>query len=177
MTEPTLKHPTAVIRRAKRSDLAAIQAIYADARELQRQQSIESWPDFPPDEVVRQIDRGYLYCVVDGRAIAGVFTIAYDDRAIWGERERGDHVYLHRIAKARDSRVSGFLDRILRWASDHCRTLGRVGLRMDTWASNAALISLYESRGFQQVDRVHIGYDERLPPQYHENDFVLLEQT
>ena len=49
-----------------------------------------------------EIRAGRLRRVVDGPALAGVFSLAYEDGAIWGERERGAHVYLHRIARAID---------------------------------------------------------------------------
>ena len=126
--------------------------------------------------MLEEINLSRLLCVVDEHGIAGVFSISYDDGALWGERERSQHVYLHRIAKGAESRVSGLLDVVLAWARVHCRHLGRSGLRMDTWASNTALIALYESRGFRIVDRSRVGYDERLPVQYHDNDFVLLEE-
>jgi len=89
--------------------------------------------------VLDEIDRSRLLCIVDGDQVAGVFSVAYDDSALWGDRERGEHVYLHRLAKSADARIRELLDVVLTWARQHCRDLGRTGLRMDTWASNALL--------------------------------------
>lgn len=169
--------PSPAIRVATHRELPAIQAIYAHARQMQIASGQESWPAFPAATVLEEMDRSQLLCVVDRDRIAGVFSIAYEDGALWGERERGEHVYLHRIAKAADCAVSGLLNVVLAWTHAHCQALGRSGLRMDTWASNTALIALYEGRGFRVVERIHVGHDERLPAQYYDNDFVLLEET
>jgi ribosomal protein S18 acetylase RimI-like enzyme len=48
---------------------------------------------------------------------------------------------------------------------------------MDTWASNAPLIDLYQRRGFRLVDERKIGVDSRLPPHYHGSAFALLERS
>ena len=67
------------------------------------------------------------------------------------------------------------MDWILEWVADHCRSLGRAGVRIDTWAANAALIDFYERRGFRLVGHRSIGVDPRLPPHYHDGEFALLE--
>ncbi|MFL5576801.1 MAG: hypothetical protein ACJ79S_12610, partial [Gemmatimonadaceae bacterium] len=56
------------------------------------------------------------------------------------------------------------------------RALGRAGLRMDTWASNEALVAFYERQGFRVVGRRRIGVEPRLPAHYHGNEFTLLEE-
>ena len=171
-THPTDTH----IRFATRSDLASIQAIYAHARAMQQSRGVEAWPEFAPQSILDEIDHGRLLCVETEDGLAGVFSTAYDDVALWSDRERNDHVYLHRIAKSANARLNGLVDVVLAWAAEHCRELGRSGLRMDTWASNEALIAFYESRGFRVVDRIHVEHDARLPAQYQGKDFVLLEE-
>jgi hypothetical protein len=174
---PDARRGAGRVRFARVPDLPSIQAVYAHARTRQQALGGQSWPEFPAIAILTEIDRKRLLCVDDGRMLAGVFSIAYEDGALWGTRERGDHVYLHRIAKAAGCHVDGFLSVVLRWATDHCQELGRSGLRMDTWASNAGLIGLHEFHGFRVVDRVHVEHDARLPAQYQRNNFVLLEQA
>ena len=108
---------------------------------------------------------------------AGVFSVAYEDGAIWGGRERGAHIYLHRIVRASGYRGHGLVDFVLDWANAHCRALGRAGLRMDTWANNASLIAYYQRLGFELVESISIGEDSRLPSHYHGLEFALLEQS
>jgi ribosomal protein S18 acetylase RimI-like enzyme len=158
------------------SDLPAIRAAYADARLIQRDQSTILWPEFPDESIVAEVEAGRLFRVMDGDALVGVFSVAYDDEAIWGEQERGEHIYLHRIARAATYPGRGLIGAVLGWARAQCRTLGRAGLRMDTWASNMALIAFYERQGFRVVGQRHIGTEPRLPAHYHGNAFTLLEE-
>lgn len=155
--------------------LSAVRAAYADARTIQRSQRGVLWPEFPDAAILDEIAAGRLLRVIEGDALAGVFSVAYEDPAIWGERERGAHVYLHRIARAATYPGRGLLDAVLAWARARCLALGREGLRMDTWASNAALIAYYERRGFHLVGRRRLPADARLPAHYHGIEVALLE--
>lgn len=156
-------------------DLPAVHAAYADARALQRERGANLWPQFPDAFILAEIEAGRLFRVMDGTALVGVFSVAYEDAAIWDEDERGEHIYLHRLARAATYPGRGLLDAVLAWARAHCRALGRAGLRMDTWASNAALVAFYERQGFRVVGRRRIGIDPRLPAHYHGKEFTLLE--
>jgi ribosomal protein S18 acetylase RimI-like enzyme len=64
---------------------------------------------------------------------------------------------------------------VLEWAWAECRRLGRAGLRIDTWASNQALIDFYERQGFRFVGLRHIGIEPRLAPHYQGIELALLE--
>lgn len=163
------------IESATLSDLPAVRDVYARAREIQHAQDAIVWDEFPLQLTVAEIEEGRLFRIMDGDVLAGVFTVAYDDEAIWGERERGEHIYLHRIARATTYPGRGIMRAVLDWAWVECRRLGRVGLRIDTWASNKALIDFYEGRGFRFVCVRHIGEEPRLAPHYQGIDLALLE--
>ena len=158
------------------ADLAAACDAYAHARAIQGDQGATLWPVFPDASIVAEIEGGRLYRVTDGDDLAGVFSVAYDDGAIWGERERGEHLYLHRIARAPSYAGRGLVAAVLDWAEAHARAIGRAGLRMDTWASNDALVAYYQRFGFRLVERIRIGVEPRLPPHYHHGEFALLER-
>jgi ribosomal protein S18 acetylase RimI-like enzyme len=160
---------------ATAADLAAVQAAYAEGRRLQRAEGSVVWPEFADSAILDEISAGRLLRVMDGEAIVGVFSVAYSDPAIWGEREQGRHIYLHRIARTAGVRRHGLLDAVLGWAHARCRASGCAGLRMDTWASNEALIAYYQRRGFQLVGRRRIDSDPRLPMHYHGIELALLE--
>ena len=162
---------------ARSDHLPAVQAAYDDARTFQRAQGGVLWPEFPDAAVLAEIDRGHLLRVLEGDSLVGVFSVAYRDPAIWGELERGAHIYLHRIARAATYSGRGLLDAVLTWARGECRALGRDGLRMDTWASNTALIAYYERQGFQLIGRRRLAADPRLPAHYHGIELALLEAS
>jgi GNAT superfamily N-acetyltransferase len=165
------------VEAATDADLVAVRAVYADGRARQREQGSTVWPEFSDEAILAEIGAGHLFRVVEGGALAGIFSVAYHDGAIWGEHERGAHIYLHRIVRAAGYRGRGLIDFVLNWAHAHCRALGRVGLRMDTWANNAPLIAYYERLGFVLVESRQIGEDTRLPAHYHGLEFALLEQA
>ena len=157
-------------------DLPAVRSVYADARDIQRRQGAILWPEFSDAAIAAEIEAARLLRVVDHDSLVGVFSVAYDDAAIWGDLECGEHIYLHRIARASSYPGRGLLDAVLSWARAHCRSLGRSGLRMDTWASNESLVAFYERQGFRVVGRRRIGSDARLPLHYHGGEFTLLEE-
>ena len=165
------------IEPATADDIPEIRAAYANGRDTQRRVGSPIWPEFTDDAILAEISAGRLFRVIEDQAIAGVFSVAHEDPAIWGEFERGDHVYLHRIARIADWNGHGLMDVILNWAVAECRSLERAGIRIDTWASNAELIAFYQRRGFTLVGHRHIGVDARLPPHYHDNQFALLERA
>ncbi|MEP6730314.1 MAG: GNAT family N-acetyltransferase [bacterium] len=158
-------------------DLADIRAAYEHGRSTQREQKSIEWPEFTDAAILREIESQLLFRVSEDDAIIGVFSVAHDDAAIWGPHERGAHIYLHRIARAANAPRGGLVDAILEWANAQCTALGRDGLRMDTWASNTALIAFYQRRGFRLVEERRLAADPRLSPHYHGNEFALLERA
>jgi predicted acetyltransferase/GNAT superfamily N-acetyltransferase len=168
--------PTLRVEPATAADLPAIHSAYEAGRAIQRAQGFAVWPDFPDASVLAEIAAGNLLRVMDGATTAGVFSVTYEDPAIWGDRERGAHVYLHRIARAPGFAGRGLIDVVLAWARERCRALGRAGVRMDTWADNAALIDYYGRFGFTPVGRVRLAADPRLHPLYHGLELALLEE-
>lgn len=177
----SLEHPMTDsamrVQHATLSDLPAIRAVYAGAREIQREQGATLWDEFPPQLTITELEQGRLFRVLDGDVLAGVFTVAYEDEAIWGAREHGEHVYLHRIARATTYSGRGIMRAVLEWAWAECRRLGRAGLRIDTWANNRALIDFYEGKGFHFVCARRIGVEPRLPPHYQGIELALLEAS
>jgi ribosomal protein S18 acetylase RimI-like enzyme len=157
------------------ADLPAIRAAYAHGRAMQRESGSELWPEFPDAAILAEISAGALLRVMDGQALVGVFTAVYEDPALWGDRERHAHVYLHRIARAPTYPGRGLVDAVLTWAQARGEELGLEGLRMDTWASNDALIAFYGKRGFTLVGKTRIANDSPLP-HYRGLELALMER-
>jgi ribosomal protein S18 acetylase RimI-like enzyme len=164
------------IQPATPADLPAVRKAYAAGRVRQREQGASAWPEFPDAALRDEIAGGRLFVAREGETAAGVFSVAYEDPAIWGELESGAHIYLHRIARAPGWTGSGLVEAVLAWADVRCRELGRAGLRMDTWANNTALIGHYERFGFRRVAVRRVGADPRLLPHYHGLVLALLER-
>jgi hypothetical protein len=157
-------------------DLSDVRAAYEHGRDTQRACGTVVWPEFPDAAIQAEIHAGRLFRVIMDSVLAGVFSVALDDRAIWGPLDGGEHLYLHRIARTAQFSGRGLVDAILIWADEECGRLGRIGLRMDTWAGNNVLIEYYQQRGFRLVGERRLGIDSRLPAHYHGNAFALLER-
>ena len=130
------------ITRASADDLPLLKRIYAEAAEIQRRQNAPEWPPFGDEQLLAEIAEGRIHIVRDGATVAGIFTVAYDDPAIWDGDDREAYVYVHRVARAAANTRRGFMDVVLDWVRAHARELGRRGLRLDTWATNAALAAI-----------------------------------
>lgn len=174
--DPRMKHTRMQVQPTTPADLHAIRAAYDAGRKTQREQHSVVWPEFTNDAILAEIEAAQLLRVVDGDTLAGVFSVAYEDSAIWGEMERGAHIYLHRITRSAEYRGRGLVSAVLEWAAVRCTALGRAGLRMDTWASNDTLIEYYGRLGFQVVGRRRIAPDPRLAAHYHGIVLALLEK-
>lgn len=161
---------------ATTDDIPDVQEAYAAGRAVQRATASIVWPEFPDSAIRAEIDAGFLWRVVgdDGR-LAAVFSLTDSDTAIWGERERDEHLYIHRMTRAAGDARRGLVPVILAWARERARACGRAGLRMDTWAENAALIAYYVRLGFTLVERKRIAPDPRLLPHYYGVELALLE--
>ena len=158
------------------ADLSAIRGAYARGREIQREQGESVWPEFAEDALLAEIRAGTLLRIMDDDTVAGVFSAVYEDPAIWGELERGQHIYLHRIARAENYSGGSIVEALVSWAVARCEELGREGLRIDTWATNAPLNAYYAKFGFQFVGHRRMPADPRLSVHYHGTELALLER-
>ena len=158
-------------------DLSRIQEAYAEGRRRQQERGTLVWPEFSDASLLAEVQARKLLRVMDNDAMVGTFAIAYEDQAVWGDRERGAHVYLHRIARSPSGTSRGLLHSVVDWACAHSRELKREGIRMDTAAASSQLVAYYEQAGFVVVGRHVIGPDPTLPTHYHGTEVALFEMT
>lgn len=109
--------------------------------------------------------------------VAGYFSIALSDELIWGEKERGDAIYIHRICVNPDRKGNNLTMHILSWAYGYAMAAGRKFIRMDTWGDNQRLVSYYVTCGFQHVGNKRLGLVPDLPPHYRNANLALFENV
>ncbi len=85
---------------------------------------------------------------VNNNLIVCNWAVTFEDKQIWGEKERGDAVYIHRISTNPAFRGNRFIDIIVQWAKAYAKSLDRKYIRLDTLGNNLALIHYYTSAGF-----------------------------
>lgn len=163
------------IEAAVPTNLDQVRAVYADARARQLAQQVDAWPQFLDADILAEIASGRLLLVWSNDCLAGVFTVAYTDRLISGERECGAHVYLHRVARSECSGGVALFPHILEWTCTLSRAQELTGIRVDTWASNSTLIAYYERFGFRKVANRRVPPSTGLPAHYDDLDVALLE--
>lgn len=130
-------------------DLETIFGLYDAAIAHQKQVSEQHWLPFDRQMVRAEIAEGRQWKIVVDGQVACVFMAAYQDPAIWGERDRDPSVYLHRIVTNPDFRGRHFVAAIADWAAEHGRVLGKKYVRLDTWADNPKLKEVYTRSGFR----------------------------
>jgi GNAT superfamily N-acetyltransferase len=156
-------------------DLEFIYGLFDSAIAYQSRRKFPVWRGYDKSVLVKECaDKNQYKILIDG-AIAIVFSVCYNDKIIWGEKENGDALYLHRIAVNPDFKGRKLFGEILNWATAHARTKGIRCIRMDTWAENPAMSDYYKSFGFVIVGHTTAPDSPELGFQYRKLPLTLLE--
>jgi GNAT superfamily N-acetyltransferase len=157
------------------ADLAEVEALYAAAIAQQKARGHHVWDAVDVAALKHEIETTGHYSLRAGDRIAAVFAMGDADPLIWGEREQGDALYLHRIAMLPEFSGQGLFRAITDYTAAVAKARGRNRLRMDTWAVNRKIITYYVSRGFAEVAEVFTPAHPDLPQQNHNLQVMLLE--
>jgi GNAT superfamily N-acetyltransferase len=144
----------------------------------QKSKHLPLWPSYPEQRIKDEIHAGLHFSVVmPDDVLAGYFSIALSDELIWGEKERGDAIYIHRIGVSPDRKGNNLTTHILSWAYGYALVAGQKFIRMDTWGDNQRLVSYYVACGFQHVGNRQLGSVPDLPPHYSNANLALFENV
>jgi GNAT superfamily N-acetyltransferase len=153
------------IAAAGRADLEAVMDLLREARRWHEAQGVDMWREFDTARIAADIDAARVYVARAGNAVCGTITLVETDGLVWGE-ERGDELYVHKLAVARDHAGRGIGAQILRWARGYARDRGKHRLRLDTWDGNRKMRDYYEREGFRHVRDQYFAPDSALPADY-----------
>lgn len=134
------------------TDLEGIYHLFDQSVIYQEQHGYPAWRNYDKDAIVRDIENGNQYKVMQEGRIAMVFSVAYADAVIWRHRDKQDAVYLHRIVVNPACKGKRLFGNVLDWSIVHARSKGRKAVRMDTWAANPRIIEYYQGFGFGIVE-------------------------
>ncbi|MFZ1806567.1 MAG: GNAT family N-acetyltransferase [Cyclobacteriaceae bacterium] len=156
-------------------DLETIYAFFESAIAYQQRNTYPVWKGYDKAALIKDIEEGNQYKITMGNHIAMLFSVCYSDPLIWGDRENGDALYLHRIVVNPDFKGKKIFAMVLAWSIFHGRLNNLPLIRMDTWADNAIMINYYKSFGFRYVDECTTPDSEELAVQNRNLKVALLE--
>ncbi len=156
-------------------DLDEIFRLYDLAVEFQKRVFDKSWLPFEREFIETEIAEKRHWKILIDDKIACIFSIAFADPLIWKERGREPAIYIHRIAINPEFRGWKFVPRIVEWARDYAKSLGKKFVRMDTWGDNQKLIDYYTDCGFEFLGVVTADEIEKLPKHYEGITLSLFE--
>lgn len=140
------------------SDLTEIIKIYEAAAQYQAAKGYNVWPIVSHDVVLKEIEEQRHIKIIKNNVIVGIFTMAFSDPIIWGERDNNTSLYLHRIATHPNFKGNNLMSYIVEWSKQKAIENNKPFIRLDTWADNENLINFYLKYGFKIVG------DKFLPP-------------
>ncbi len=157
------------------TDLEFIYDLFDHAVRYQVEKGLPAWKGFDKNALVTDVENKNQYKVIRDSQIGIVFSVCYADKVIWRHREKGDAVYLHRIAVNPAFKGQKLFALILDWTFEHAKQKGLNFIRMDTWADNRALIEYYKSFGFSFIENFTTPDSLELPSHNRNLPIALLE--
>ena len=133
-------------------DLDQIFKFFDESIKYQEKKGFPVWKNYDKRAILRDIENKNQYKVVADSQAAMVFSVCYTDKVIWRALDAGTSIYLHRIVVNPEFKGKKLFGVILDWAINHARKNELTSVRMDTWASNPAIIEYYKTFGFEFVE-------------------------
>lgn len=150
------------------TDTNEILSLYEAARNLQIQRKMVVWPLFEKSFIVKEINEERQWKIVVDKVIACNWSIAFEDKEIWGDKDNDNSIYFHRICTNPTLRGNRYIEKIVEWAKTYALKLGRQFVRLDTLGNNTKLIEHYTSAGFSFLGMFTLTETETLPRHYQD---------
>lgn len=129
-------------------DVSEILFLYEAARQLQTQRKMVVWPPFENSFIEIEITEKRQWKIVIENVIACNWAISFADKEIWGDKDKNDSIYIHRICTHPLFRGNRYIEKIVEWAKGYATQSGKQFIRLDTLGNNTKLIQHYTSAGF-----------------------------
>jgi ribosomal protein S18 acetylase RimI-like enzyme len=159
------------------ADLPTVLWLFAQAMKLNTQQGYKVWTAIDKTALQKDIENNLQYKIIQGKDIRCIFSVQFSDPFIWGDRDAGDAIYLHRIVVHPDHKGQRQFADVLAWSKHQARQRQLTYIRMDTWAENSRIIRYYQSFGFELAGIRTTGDTPELPIQNRNLNVALLEMS
>jgi GNAT superfamily N-acetyltransferase len=164
------------IDRSTLSSVIAFRNFWAAALAYQAAAQLPAWSPYPEEKINNEIATGLHFSAFmhDG-ILAGFFSVELSDATIWGSKEKGDAIYLHRMCVNPACRGNHLAASVLTWAYGYASDCGRKFVRMDTWGDNPRLVNYYVACGFRHIGNRQMSHATDLPSHYENANLALFE--
>ena len=129
-------------------DLDTLEALFGLAIQYQQSKSGHFWRGMNRPLIEKEIREQLHWKIMEENQIACFFSIAFNDRLVWDERDADPSIYLHRIVTNPAFRGKGYVKQIVDWAEAFGRATHRQWVRLDTGLDNERLNAYYRQCGF-----------------------------
>ncbi|HYG17677.1 MAG TPA: GNAT family N-acetyltransferase [Ohtaekwangia sp.] len=163
------------VRHTVLTDVEEIFTLFEHSIQYQEQKGYPVWRNYDRNAIMMDIGARNQYKILVDGVMAIVFSVAYEDKIIWRERDQGDSIYLHRIVVNPAFKGRKLFGAIRDWAAAHAKEKGFHSVRMDTWAANPTIIGYYKTFGFQVVENYTTPDSVELPVHNRNLALTLLE--
>lgn len=157
------------------SDLETIFELYNQAIAYQKIKKCAVWPVFNKLDVQNAITEKRQFKIVIKNEIACVFTYTFKDKSIWGDKDKNDAVYIHKIATDSKFKGQNLVGQIIEFSKQYARSNAKFFLRMDTVGENTGLINYYTKFNFNYLGLFQLDHFDDLPTHYHHAAVSLFE--
>jgi RimJ/RimL family protein N-acetyltransferase len=156
-------------------DLEVILSLYVKAIEFQKSIQSNHWHDFDAALLEREIREHRHWKIMEGKEIACIYSVAYQDPMIWGERDQHPSIYLHRIVTNPNFMGRRYVKEVVAWAMNYGKANGKSFIRLDTFGANKKLNDYYERCGFVFCGIKSFKSSDEVPRHYLDGELSLLE--
>jgi GNAT superfamily N-acetyltransferase len=156
------------IKKCLLTDTNEILSLYEAARNLQTQRKMVVWPSFEKSFIENEINQERQWKIIVDDIIACNWAITFEDKEIWGDKDKDDSIYIHRICTNPTLRGKRYIDEIVKWAKPYAKQIGKQFVRLDTLGNNTKLIEHYTSAGFNFLGMFELTNTANLPKHYQD---------
>lgn len=147
-------------------DVDNILSLYQSARDLQTSKGMVVQPVFEKSFIEKEINELRQWKLVIEDTIACNWAITFSDKEIWGEKDKNDSIYIHRIATNPAFRGNRYIHKIVNRAKEYAKQKEKLFVRLDTLGNNTKLIEHYKSAGFEFLGIFKLTDTSNLPCHY-----------
>jgi GNAT superfamily N-acetyltransferase len=142
---------TITISQALPRDVESVCSILLEAAAWLRERDIPMWrgDELSQEHIANDVAEGHFFLARCGGEAVGTIKFQLQDPLFWPDTPADEAAFVHRLAVRRAFAGGQLSARLLRWAGERAKSLGRHFLRLDCEASRPRLRAVYERHGFR----------------------------